>query len=116
MATAANGIRKMDASLFSDDASFEKQYCDQEQNIEVHAPAGKLGVVIDTPVGGFTPVVHAIKDSSVLADKVRVGDQLLSVDDIDVTLFSSVEVSRLISSRAHQPSRVLLFLRQVVVE
>jgi len=115
MATAANGIRKMDASLFSDDASFEKQYCDQEQNIEVHAPAGKLGVVIDTPVGGFTPVVHAIKDSSVLADKVRVGDQLLSVDDIDVTLFSSVEVSRLISSRAHQPSRVLLFLRQVVV-
>lgn len=115
MATAANGIRKMDASLFSDDASFEKQYCDQEQNIEVHAPAGKLGVVIDTPVGG-SPIVHAIKDSSVLAGKVRVGDRLLSVDDIDVTPFSSVEVSRLISSRAHQPSRVLLFLRQVVVE
>ena len=54
-------------------------------------------VVIDTP--GGVPLVHAIKDTSILADKVRVGDQLVSVDDIDTTQLSAIEVSKLISSR-----------------
>lgn len=111
LSTATGGFAaKMDASLFQDDASFEQQYCEQEERIEVDAPAGKLGVVIDTPVGGV-PLVHAIKDTSILADKVRVGDQLVSVDDIDTTQLSAIEVSKLISSRANNPSRVLVFIR-----
>jgi C-terminal processing protease CtpA/Prc len=100
----------MDASLFQDDASFEKQYREQEERIEIDAPAGKLGVVIDTPVGGV-PLVHAIKDTSILADQVRVGDQLVSVDDVDTTQLSAIEVSKLISSRANNPSRILVFIR-----
>jgi C-terminal processing protease CtpA/Prc len=31
------------------------------------------------------PVVHAIKDTSVLGDRVRVGDRLLAVDGEDCT-------------------------------
>ena len=39
-----------------------------------------LGVVIDTPDEG-APVVHAIKDSSCIADQIKVGDKLIAVDD-----------------------------------
>jgi len=38
--------------FFSDDSSFEEQYHDGEILINVMAPAGKLGMVIDTPSGG----------------------------------------------------------------
>merc|ERR1719409_386391 len=111
LSTGITGIgTKMGMSLFQDDASFEKQYCEAEERIEVEAPAGKLGVVIDTPVGGV-PIVHAIKDTSVLADTVCVGDQLISVDDVDCTQLSAIEVSKLISSRANNPSRILVFVR-----
>jgi len=97
-------------SLFSDDASFERQYSELEDRIEVIAPAGKLGVVIDTPHGGV-PVVHAIKDTSVLADKIKVGDRLIYVDDEDTTRMTAIEVSRLISRKAQNPERSLIFVR-----
>lgn len=72
------GLSRMGESLFSDDASFEEQYAETEQvPFEITVPAGKLGMVIDTPNGGF-PIVHAIKDTSILADRVRVGDRLVS--------------------------------------
>eukprot|EP00978_Attheya_sp_CCMP212_P038057 scaffold185039_cov25-Attheya_sp.AAC.1 len=55
-------------SIFSDDASFEQHYAAgnhqvKEEVIDVYAPAGKLGVVIDTPDEG-APCVFAIKESS----------------------------------------------------
>ena len=30
-------------------------------------------------------MIHAIKDTSVLVDKVRIGDKLISVDGVDTT-------------------------------
>lgn len=119
----------MGGSLFSDDASFEEQYNSEagnggiigveqhqqqhqeEVSIEIIAPAGKLGMVIDTPNGGF-PIVHAIKDTSVLADKIVVGDRLVSVDGQDCTSMTAVQVSKLISLKSEQPSRVLVFVRR----
>jgi len=113
-------LGKMEGSIFSDDASFERQFTGREERFEVVAkieerfevvaPAGKLGMVIDTPSGGM-PVVHAIKDTSILADRVMVGDRLISVDDEDTTGFTAMQVSRLISQKAHQESRTLMFSR-----
>jgi len=100
----------LDNSLFSDDSSFEQQFNDMEDRIEVMAPAGKLGMVIDTPSGGV-PVVHAIKDTSVLADRVKVGDRLVLVDDEDTTRMTAMQVSKLISVKAEKPARVLVFVR-----
>ena len=40
-AAAVGLVGKMDASLFEDDASFEKQYCEHEERIEIDAPAFK---------------------------------------------------------------------------
>ena len=90
------GLSQMGESIFSDDASFEEQFIESEQQVpfEITVPAGKLGMVIDTPNGGF-PIVHAIKDSSVLADRVRVGDRLVSVDGQDcTTMVRSFKLSR----------------------
>lgn len=107
---SAFGLTKMDNSLFADDLSFEQQFTDVETRFEVAAPAGKLGMVIDTP-NGAVPIVHAIKDTSVLADRVQVGDRLISVDDEDTTGMTAMQVSKLISLKAEKPSRVLVFSR-----
>ena len=96
-------------SMFTDDNSFEAMYNEEEQ-IVVKAPSGKLGIVIDTPSAGV-PVVHAIKETSVLVNNVRIGDKLISVDGEDTTTLSAIRVSKLISSKARNPERVMVFLR-----
>lgn len=96
-------------SMFEEDNSFDRMYGDEEQ-IDVIAPPGKLGVVIDTPMDGV-PMVHAIKDSSVLVDRIRIGDKLVEVDGEDTTEMSAIRVSKLIASKALNPQRHLVFLR-----
>lgn len=106
--SSAGSSRRMGEPLFADDASFEQQFAEAEERYDVVAPAGKLGMVIDTPNGGM-PVVHAIKDTSVLADRVRVGDRLISVDGEDCTAMTAMQVSKLISLKSEKPARVLVF-------
>lgn len=87
----------------------------QEESIDIFAPAGKLGVVIDTPDDG-APVVHAIKDSSVVANKLRVGDKLIAVDDEDVRAMTAIKVSKMISKKSSNASRKLTILRSSLLE
>jgi C-terminal processing protease CtpA/Prc len=82
-----------------------------EQVLDVIAPAGKLGLIIDTPNEG-PPVVYAIKDSSILGERVCVDDRLIAIDDIDVRNMTAIEVSKLISSRNAHPERKLTLLRK----
>jgi len=110
--TSIGKLGKMGGNLFADDASFEEQFSDPEERFDVVAPAGKLGMVIDTPNGGI-PVVHAIKETSVLADQARVGDRLLSVDGEDCTGMTAMQVSKLISLKSEKPARVLVFTRSI---
>jgi len=46
----------------------------REEYIEIYAPAGKLGVVIDTPMSSSTPIVHAIKDTCPIKNEIVVSD------------------------------------------
>jgi hypothetical protein len=90
-------------------------YSDSDIQIEdnqfvIYAPAGKLGLVVDNPDDG-APVIHAIKEDSVLADQVRVGDRLVGVDEVDVRSLSPVKVSKLISKRSTNPLRKLTLTR-----
>jgi len=87
----------------------------KEEVLEIDAPAGKLGVVIDTPDDG-APVVHAVKDSSVIADQICVGDKLIAVDDEDVRSMTAIKVSKLISKKSANPSRKLTIVRQTFVD
>ena len=76
----------------------------------IYAPAGKLGLVVDNPDDG-APVVHAIKEDSVLIGQVQVGDRLIGVDEVDVRTLSPVKVSKLISKRSSNPLRKLTLVR-----
>lgn len=96
-------------SYTSEEDAFEKQYGTSER-IEVIAPAGRLGVVIDTPVSG-APSVHAIKETSPLANQIQIGDLLISVDGVDTTQLSAIRVSKLIASKAGNPERHMVFVR-----
>eukprot|EP00592_Proboscia_alata_P015002 CAMPEP_0194395758 /NCGR_PEP_ID=MMETSP0174-20130528/124601_1 /TAXON_ID=216777 /ORGANISM="Proboscia alata, Strain PI-D3" /LENGTH=981 /DNA_ID=CAMNT_0039191729 /DNA_START=791 /DNA_END=3736 /DNA_ORIENTATION=+ len=87
----------------------------QNQTVDIFAPSGKLGVVIDTP-NHDAPVIHAIKDSSVVANLLRVGDSLIAVDDQDVRAMSAVKVSKLISKKSGQATRKLTIVRSRLVE
>jgi len=102
---------------YSDDESFDAQY--QNQNVTVEeltfeAPAGKLGVVIDTPDDG-APIVFGIKDSSAIAHMLHVGDKLIRVDETDVTSMTAIKVSKLISRKSANPVRRLTVIRSTTV-
>eukprot|EP01082_Thalassiosira_pseudonana_P015995 g14490.t1.1.5e17418c g14490 g14490.t1 contig9:1948090-1950363(+) len=100
-------------TIFSDDQTFDQAYEGvREELLDVYAPAGKLGVVIDTPNDG-PPIVHAVKDTSPIADKVQVGDKLVAVDDEDVRDMTAIKVSKLISRKSTNASRKLTIIRSV---
>jgi C-terminal processing protease CtpA/Prc len=106
-------LGKMGERLFADDTSFEQQFSKLEESFTVVAQAGKVGIVIDTPDGG-NPIVHAIKDTSILSESVRVGDRLLAVDGEDCTGMTAMQVSKLISLKSEKPARVLVFARSAI--
>ena len=95
----------------TDDDTLEAQYVSDEQ-VEVLAPSGVLGLVLETNEDGI-PVVNNVKGSSVLAGQVAVGDRLLSVDGEDVTVMLASDVSKLIAVKKHKPERRLVFARPI---
>ncbi len=92
-----------------DSMSLDEEYLRKNQ-FEVEAPAGLLGLVIDTCDEGL-PTIRAIKDTSCLIGQVQVGDILLSVDNEDVTPMMASTVSRLISSKSQNSVRRFVFTR-----
>lgn len=105
---------------FDDDGSFENHYRTPGSNVKeeilhVFAPPGKLGVVIDTPDNG-APLVHAVKENSIIYGRVRVGDKLVAVDDEDCRTMTAVKVSKLISRKSANPSRKLTIVRTTTID
>jgi hypothetical protein len=95
--------------LPADDDTFEAQYGVGDP-FEVLAPAGVLGLILETNEDGV-PTINNIKPASVLANQVEIGDRLLSVDGIDVSVMLASDVSRLIASRKEAPVRKFVFAR-----
>lgn len=95
-------------TIFSGDPAFEQIYDDvREIFIDVIAPAGKLGVIIDTPNDG-APVIYAVKEACPIVDKVQIGDKLVAVDDEDVRAMSAMKVSKLLSSKSTSHRKLTL--------
>jgi C-terminal processing protease CtpA/Prc len=82
----------------------------KEKTIEIIASPGKLGFVIDAPLDG-PPVVHAVKETSVLGDKIKVGDKLLSIDGQKMAGLTSIEISNIMKEKASSPRRTIAFQR-----
>jgi hypothetical protein len=102
-------------TIYSEDPTYNEAVYERsgrEEIIDVYAPAGKLGVVIDTPNDG-APIVHAVKDSSPIADKIQVGDKLVAVDDQDVRTMTAIQVSKLISKKSVNASRKMTVIRNI---
>ena len=89
-----------------DDISFT------EKLIEIDAPAGMLGIVVDSSQLG-PPVIHAIKESSVLAEKLMVGDRIVYFDSVDTTELSSMQLTKLIGSKSENATRRFGVIRRV---
>ncbi len=100
-------------SLFSDDDSALDKF-GKSEIVELTAPAGVLGLVIDTVHGGI-PTVFSVKEDSIIADKVQEGDRLISVNGIDTTELSARNVSKIIS-RFKDTERTMIFFRQKLTD
>lgn len=92
-----------------DDDTLGAQYFAENQ-FNVDAPPGMLGLVLESSADGV-PTVHAIKSTSPLVTQVKVGDRLLSVDGDDVTVMLASDVSRLIAAKRDFPIRRFVFTR-----
>jgi len=98
-----------------DATNFHSEKDSNFEHITVVASSGVLGIVIDNP-SRTTPVVHAIKESSILNGRVHVGDLLMSVDEVDCRGMTAVAVSKLIGSRSQNPMRTLRLLRGATLD
>ena len=86
-----------------------------EKPIIVEVPPGKTGLVIgdDNPLE--PPFIHQIKEyvsPPVLKSKVQVGDKLVRIDEKDVTYYTALQVSHLLSKRSDKVRR-MTFIRTV---
>lgn len=86
----------------------------REQHIS--QPVSFFSLHADTPQFEGPPVVHAVKDSSVIADLIQVGDKLVAVDDENVTNMTAIKVSKLISKKSANPSRKLTVIRTTIID
>jgi len=100
-----------------DDGTIEDLFHEQTRNgsyggeeLTVVAPLGKIGIIVDNP-NDDVPIIVGIKDTSVLYDKVHIGDLVISLDEIPCRGMSAGQVSRLINSRSQNPARSFVLLR-----
>jgi len=71
---------------------------------ECMAPAGKLGVVIDTTRNG--PVVHQVKAGSPLENVVFAGDRIIAIDDIDTRGMTASNVTKIMARKCDEPRKI----------
>ena len=90
--------------------SFQDLLSDPQNELyECHAPAGPLGIVIDsTPLG---PRVISLNPMSSLFDSMNPGDIIVGIDDIDTVGMDAAEFWQLISRKAIQPKRIITMLK-----
>lgn len=92
-----------------DDDTLDAQYF-IEDRIEVEAPPGLLGLVLEADSEGVATVCN-MKDSGPLAGRVHIGDRLVSVDGLDVTATPVASVMQIIASKKTNKKRKLTFSR-----
>jgi C-terminal processing protease CtpA/Prc len=112
LSKVGSGLSNLNESaIFSDDDSFEEQFAKQDECFEVRAPPGKLGIIVDLSDNG-EPCVRAVRSDSVLANEVKIGDRLISVDGEICTDMSAEHVSKLIAVKSNQECRKIMFVRR----
>ena len=73
---------------------------------EVFAPAGKLGLIVDTSDDG--PIVHSINGDSPLVGQVFAGDYIVAVDGEDTSDWSAHNVTKLVAQKSGRVRKLTL--------
>lgn len=73
---------------------------------QIVAPAGKLGVVVDTAQNEGPAYVASISDDSPLLGRIALGDLIVAVDDLDVQTLVADEVSKLLLTKSANARRI----------
>ena len=93
--------------IFEDDDPLSKAVVQKKQvRREVFAPAGKLGIIVDTSSDG--PIVHSIKGDSPLVGKVFTGDYIVAVDDEDTSDWSAHYITKLVARKSGSVRKLTL--------
>ncbi len=74
------------------------------RKVNVIAPPGKLGIIIDTCSEG--PRVHSIKGGSSLEGLIVKGDLILAVDDEDTTEWSAHYLTKLVAKKSNTTRKI----------
>ena len=74
------------------------------KKVNVIAPPGKLGIIIDTCSEG--PRVHSIKGGSSLEGLIVKGDLILAVDDEDTTEWSAHYLTKLVAKKSNMTRKI----------
>jgi 3'5'-cyclic nucleotide phosphodiesterase len=93
-----------DTSLVNGSSASADHYtAGRSEVILIEVPPGKLNIVVDSADRG--PVIHHIAQSSPLFKDARVGDIIMSIDDIPCTHLDQGTFAALMHSKRNQPRR-----------
>jgi hypothetical protein len=73
---------------------------------DVTAPAGPLGIIIDTTPDG--PMIHSLKPTSQLLGLLNPGDLIVGLDGIDTRNMTAATFTRLMAKRSQEERKITL--------
>ena len=82
----------------------EEPLSSNRKKLNMLAPPGKLGIIIDTCSEG--PIVHNIKDGSALEGLIFKGDLIVAVDDEDTTEWSAHYLTKLVAKKSNLTRKI----------
>jgi hypothetical protein len=83
-----------------------------EIHVDVYAPPGKLGLILDdSPGGGGGAMIYTCKEGSALQSKVQYGDVIIAVNDKDVQHMTAIQVSKLLAKKSGHRLRKISIVR-----
>jgi len=75
---------------------------------DVFAPAGPIGIVVDTTKNG--PAVHSLKRTSPMLGLINPGDLIVGLDDEDTRGMTAATLTRLMARKSSQKERKITLL------
>ncbi len=80
--------------------------------LNILAPPGKLGVIVDTPPQGGCAYVAEIRDSCPIREDIHLDDRIIAVDDKDVQRMSATTICKLLERKSENAQRKITVLRE----
>jgi PDZ domain len=72
----------------------------RRSRITVHAPPGKLGIILANKADSRGTVVSGVRTTSVLAETITPGDRIVAIDGEDVSLMTVSEITTIMARNA----------------